>query len=820
MSSATPTQQEQAQARLSFAKVAASALKPLTPSQNTSAKPKAPVATPKILSQPQVARSVPISVEAPQVLPEKNGDVLLNGNAGNNVDRTGQWTDTAQESAAPSPDAKQELPERPRSIALVKISAAEDSSTQLSSSDGSGKPPSIDGKSVASATTFALDEKESLRPDDSASLRAVEEEDVTSPPDSVVADSRQGSDNGAARAFRDQLHEIAVMNPQSQRGVPPGRFPSLPTGPHMLYDPNQALNGGRPMSQPVGNGMPSMSGVPNLPTAPDEKLIEALQSPRDRLFVVKIEQDFIDFIKDSRESEYSLPNCNTFYRMLAHRLADYYMLGHVVDSTMTGVKITRTLFCRIPPPLSQMVDATKGADTPPVELPARKIMRREDAKSGTNTTSNSQNPSKTTSEVDGSDGSTDGKDKAALTREEREARYREARQRIFGAESDESPAAETAESGEEKDVSRSSSASGKKKSKKQRNYDDDDFQARSRFNVYYPQQYAVPGYTAENVVYYDGYSAAVPHAQYTGVNPGASPPAAYSNPYPVMPSPDAQSQYGWSGQQYQPQNGAAVYQNYGQMQSGYDLSADFQRGMSFQSPVVPSQVTPKMANTPMAPYQESFQQAQHMPSNQGWPQMNQQPSYPMGQVSFATPSSRPMSAPQPQPYAYGQFPPNPYNGQPNRNQHPIPGSYNRQQFNPQSQAFIPGGRNVPFQMQSNMGQGPPQMNGYGGFQMQQPSMANQMPRISPSAGSTPSFGSPQSMHGNGSAAMNRITSQTGEQGSSRIPSGASSIAKYGTPSHLPAKPPAPHQPPAPKFDLSSLNGSRSNMAPGFANTPN
>jgi hypothetical protein len=222
------------------------------------------------------------------------------------VDRTGQWTATARESAAPSSDVKQDLPERPRSIALVKISAAEDSSTQLSSSDGSGKPPSIDGKSVASATTFALDEKESLRPDDSASLRAVEEEDVTSPPDSVVNDSRQGSDNGAARAFRDQLHEIAVMNPQSHRGVPPGRFPNLPPGPHMLYDPNQALNGGRPMSQPAGNGMPTMSGVPNLPSAPDEKLIEALQSPRDRLFVVKIEQDFIDFIKDSRYATFVL----------------------------------------------------------------------------------------------------------------------------------------------------------------------------------------------------------------------------------------------------------------------------------------------------------------------------------------------------------------------------------------------------------------------------------------------------------------------------------------------------------------------------------
>jgi hypothetical protein len=49
----------------------------------------------------------------------------------------------------------------------------------------------------------------------------------------------------------------------------------------------------------------------------------------------------------SSENEYSLPNCNTFYRMLAHRLADYYLLGHVVDNTMTGVKITRTSYCRM-----------------------------------------------------------------------------------------------------------------------------------------------------------------------------------------------------------------------------------------------------------------------------------------------------------------------------------------------------------------------------------------------------------------------------------------------------------------------------------------
>jgi hypothetical protein len=184
----------------------------------------------------------------------------------------------------------------------VKSSVVEDNATQLSSSDGSAKPPSLDGKSVASATTFALDEKESIRPDDSASLRAVEEEDVTSPPDSVAAGSRVGSDSGVARAFHDQLHEIAVLGPHSQRGAPPGRFPN-PTAvsPHMLYNPNQPSTGlGRPMSQPIVNGMPNVAVSHALQAGPDEKLIEALESPRDRLFVLKLEQDFIDFIKDSR----------------------------------------------------------------------------------------------------------------------------------------------------------------------------------------------------------------------------------------------------------------------------------------------------------------------------------------------------------------------------------------------------------------------------------------------------------------------------------------------------------------------------------------
>jgi hypothetical protein len=485
-----------------------------------------------------------------------------------------------------------------------------------------------------------------------------------------------------------------------------------------------------------------------------------------------------------------------------------------------------------------MVDATKSTNTPPVDLPARKIMRRgDDTMSGTNTGANSENPSKATSEADGSDGGNDSKkDKSAMTREEREARYREARQRIFGnGESEEAAdSSDAAVQPEEKNVSRSSSASGKKKNKKQRNQDDDDgFEARSRYNAYYPGQYAVPGFTGGETVYYSGYPTPMNNPQYSPMGPNASPPSNYGSPYPAMPQ-DPQGQY-WPSQQIPQANGPMMYPNYGPMQNGYDLSADFQRGMqSFQNAGMPNQVTPKMANASMAGYPDPYaQQPPNGAAGQGWSPMSQQPSYPMSQAYTPNgPNNRPMSAPMQGPapgtYPYGQFPVPTFNGKPNRNQHPIPGSYQRPQFNPQSQAFIPGGRNMPYQM--GMHNGPQMMNGYGNYPLPSAQMA-QMPRPSPPTASSATFGPTFGMIHSGPTNVNssppnqpNFSSQTaiqlrGGEGQESGLSSQSSIAKYGTPSNLPARPPPTQQQP-PKFALPGHSfppGSRvpSNPTPPF-----
>jgi hypothetical protein len=238
---------------------------------------------------------------------------------------------------------------------LTKAPPPDDSSTQVSSSGSSAKLPSFDKQSVASGTTFALDEKESLRPDDSASIRAIEEEDVSSAPGTGAAGSRVGSDT-EARAFSEQLHQIAVMAPRGVLQPVPVMRANITFG-----DMPMNIVAPQPQLIPTSGGAVTMPTASTAPT-PDEKLLDAIEAPRDRVYVLKIEQDILDFINNDkyrfprswhvvrfdanfcRDTQLALPETNAFYRMLAHKLADYYGLEHAVQSSSTGaaVLITKT----------------------------------------------------------------------------------------------------------------------------------------------------------------------------------------------------------------------------------------------------------------------------------------------------------------------------------------------------------------------------------------------------------------------------------------------------------------------------------------------
>jgi hypothetical protein len=157
------------------------------------------------------------------------------------------------------------------------------------------KPPSLDGKSITSGTTFALDEKESLRPDDSASVKAAEDDDTFSGRGSIVAGSRIGSE-AAARAYRAQFYEVPdrrSMQPMQER-----QNQGIST-PQSGSSGQQRTDDGKPKPLIGATGAPDGFNLFYRQT-PDEKLLEALESPKDRIFLLRLEQDVIEFVKDSK----------------------------------------------------------------------------------------------------------------------------------------------------------------------------------------------------------------------------------------------------------------------------------------------------------------------------------------------------------------------------------------------------------------------------------------------------------------------------------------------------------------------------------------
>jgi len=178
--------------------------------------------------------------------------------------------------------------------------SAEDDQSHLSSS--STKGPSFDTKSMASATTFAMDEKESLRPDDSASVQAGDEEEHSSPHGSAVTSSQHNSDVGAAPVrvhLRDGYSGINVATRRPPVGLmqnPPrfGDFP-LPSSTDLSQLPDDA-----PQPDPAEITRPPPPSDRSLSISPDEKLLDAMGTPKDRFLLLQLEEMIIAFITQSQ----------------------------------------------------------------------------------------------------------------------------------------------------------------------------------------------------------------------------------------------------------------------------------------------------------------------------------------------------------------------------------------------------------------------------------------------------------------------------------------------------------------------------------------
>lgn len=184
--------------------------------------------------------------------------------------------------------------ERPQTVS--RESGASDESQRADSNSELGtKPPSLDGKSITSGTTFALDEKESLRPDDSASVKAAGEDDDTfSVRGSLMAGSRMSS-------------ELAVRSRGIQLGDAADRRlvqPTVENSGHGILTP-QSNTSEHPPRDPAEMGPLPVDGSTDALNliyqhGPDEKLIEAMGTPKDRMYLLRLEKDVIEFVQNSK----------------------------------------------------------------------------------------------------------------------------------------------------------------------------------------------------------------------------------------------------------------------------------------------------------------------------------------------------------------------------------------------------------------------------------------------------------------------------------------------------------------------------------------
>ena len=443
-------------------------------------------------------------------------------------------------------------------------------------------------------------------------------------------------------------------------------------------------------------------------------------------------------------------------------------------------------------------------DTPSSSHPAMKIMRRagvskdaQPSNSGANTTDGSKAPSKAGSEsgYDSQQGtgmvspadSTIAKDKSALTREEREAKYKETRERIFGPEAEN---IESSEAGNE--ISRTSSRNEKKKKRSKAN--DDGFTARSQYNVYYPS---------------------MPFSNATYDQNGGSP--AYFSPYAVQPQGTV-SQSDFMGtamlQQNYPSIGSAqAFQSAmtsGPMVSGYDVQnvagynqqlpqncyPQVQHGMGFGI----EQPSPAMSSPALSNNGQVSGVNPPMPDQQ-WPPSNY--SYPYQQTrdqqQYFPPQTHhqsPMTGIQSVPYQYGQLPVQQglHGSKP---QHPLPGSYKSQSFNPQTRAFVPNNASAHPQImhQGNLVNHSMARSPAVPFQNSNHSLGySQQAPLYPQMASLPATATLNFSHESKSQGGRKSSTQSNATQSPV----QSSLSKWGTPAHLPPKPPPPETPAVPE----------------------
>ncbi|XP_045335598.1 R3H domain-containing protein 1 isoform X11 [Leopardus geoffroyi] len=148
-----------------------------------------------------------------------------------------------------------------------------------------------------------------------------------------------------------------------------------------------------------------------------EFLVNTLKNnPRDRMMLLKLEQEILDFIGNNESPRKKFPPMTSYHRMLLHRVAAYFGLDHNVDQSGKSVIVNKTSNTRIPDQkFNEHIKDDKGED-----FQKRYILKRDN------------------SSFDKDDNQMRIRlkdDRRSKSIEEREEEYQRARDRIFSQDS-------------------------------------------------------------------------------------------------------------------------------------------------------------------------------------------------------------------------------------------------------------------------------------------------------------------------------------------------------------------------------------------------
>ncbi|KAI8049560.1 single-stranded nucleic acid binding R3H [Syncephalis plumigaleata] len=71
----------------------------------------------------------------------------------------------------------------------------------------------------------------------------------------------------------------------------------------------------------------------------DAFLLTALNNPRDRIFLLKLDKDMEQFILDTSRTRLEFPPLNSYQRLIIHKVAAYFNISHSVEPNKKSVVI-------------------------------------------------------------------------------------------------------------------------------------------------------------------------------------------------------------------------------------------------------------------------------------------------------------------------------------------------------------------------------------------------------------------------------------------------------------------------------------------------